>query len=80
MTLDQLQDATGRCWQDNRMTSDRSNRALSSDVEVALVLAGRVGVRIAARFLANRGAGFALICRVLGEPERRRVDRPAVAQ
>lgn len=54
------------------MRSDRPNRRLSSDVELALALAERAGVRIAARFLAKRGAGFAVICRVLADPARRR--------
>jgi hypothetical protein len=37
-----------------------------------LVLAEQQGVRVAAAFLAECGAGFALICRVLAEPARRR--------
>jgi hypothetical protein len=56
------------------MNADRPNRTLSSDVELALILAERVGVQVAARFLTKRGAGFALTCRVLGDPDRRRVN------
>ncbi|MFC5548210.1 hypothetical protein [Massilia aerilata] len=55
------------------MTTDRPNSRLSADVELALTLAKKTGVRAAARFLEKRGAGFALICRVLANPERRRV-------
>lgn len=54
------------------MTTDRPNRTLSADVELALLLVDLVGVRLAARFLARRGADFALTCRVLAEPARRR--------
>jgi hypothetical protein len=39
---------------------------------MALLLVERAGVRLAAQFLARRGAGFALTCRVLAEPARRR--------
>jgi hypothetical protein len=67
------------------MISDRPNRTLSSDVELALLLAEQVGVHAAARFLMKRGAGFAVTCRVLAEPTRRRMqpeqqsdDDPAV--
>ncbi len=54
------------------MSSDRLNRRLSADVDLALLLVDLVGARVAARFLAARGADFALICRVLAEPARRR--------
>jgi hypothetical protein len=51
------------------MPIDRPNIELSRAVDQALTMAD---VRAAAAFLANQGAGFALICRVLGEPARRR--------
>jgi hypothetical protein len=62
------------------MPTDRPNRTLSTDVELALFLVDRVGLRAAAQFLEARGAGFALICRVLAEPARRRAaELPAPA-
>lgn len=54
------------------MPTDRPNSRLSADVELALLMVDQVGVYVAARFLARRGAGFGLICRVLAEPARRR--------
>lgn len=60
------------------MPTDRQNSRLSADVELALVLAETVGVHAAARFLTKRGANFALTCRVLGEPARRRSGHQAV--
>lgn len=59
------------------MPTDRPNCRLAADVELALVLAKQAGVRAAARFLAERGAGFALICRVLAEPAQRRAAQTA---
>jgi hypothetical protein len=52
---------------------DRPNAELARAVDEALTMDD---VRAAAAFLADHGAGFALICRVLAEPARRRV--PAV--
>jgi hypothetical protein len=54
------------------MPADRQNSRLSADIELALALAETAGVHAAAKFLTKRGAGFALICRVLAEPTRRR--------
>ena len=51
------------------MPTDRPNINLAAAVDEARALAD---VRAAAAFLADRGAGFALICRVLAEPARRR--------
>ena len=51
------------------MPTDRPNTDLARAVEQALAMAD---MRTAAAFLASRGAGFALICRVLAEPARRR--------
>lgn len=53
------------------MPTDRPNSRLCADVEIALVLAERAGAQ-AAWFLVERGADFALICRVLAGPELRR--------
>jgi len=50
----------------------RPNTDLAAVVDQALVLAEKQGARAAAAFLTERGAGFALTCRVLAEPERRR--------
>ena len=55
------------------MPTDRPNTILATAVDQALNMAD---VHAAAAFLASRGAGFALICRVLAEPARRRT--PAV--
>lgn len=52
--------------------ADRPDSRLAADIELALLLAERAGVRLVARFLTRRVAGFALICRVLAEPARRR--------
>lgn len=52
--------------------SGRPNTDLAAAVEQALAVAIEQGTRAAARFLINRGAGFALTCRVLAEPDRRR--------
>jgi hypothetical protein len=57
------------------MSTDRKNTNLAAAVNQALILADQLGVQSAARFLAAHGAGFALICRVLGEPTRRRARR-----
>jgi hypothetical protein len=61
------------------MTTDRPNRALSADVDLALALVEQIGVHAAATFLASRGANFALTCRVLAEPVRRRASAVAAA-
>lgn len=63
------------------MTFDRPNTDLATAVDAALLLAEQHGVRAAAAFLAEHGAGFALTCRVLAEPGRRRaptLDLPPV--
>jgi hypothetical protein len=51
------------------MPTDRPNTNLARAVDEALTMRD---VRAAAAFLAKEGAGFALICRVLAEPARRR--------
>jgi hypothetical protein len=56
------------------MPTDRPNIELSRAVDHALTMAD---VRAAAAFLADQGAGFALICRVLAEPARRRAATTA---
>jgi hypothetical protein len=58
--------------------SGRPNSDLAAAVEEALAVAIEQGTRAAARFLTDHGAGFALTCRVLAEPDRRRapLDRP----
>jgi hypothetical protein len=48
---------------------DRPNTELAAAVDHALTMDD---VHVAASFLAVYGAGFALICRVLAEPARRR--------
>lgn len=57
----------------------RPNTGLAATVDQALDLAEEQGARAAAAFLTARGAGFALTCRVLAEPARRRPrsDYPA---
>lgn len=56
----------------------RPNTDLAAVVDQALALAEKQGARAAAAFLTARGAGFALTCRVLTEPERRRQRALAV--
>lgn len=51
------------------MPTDRPNTDLSAAVDQALAMADK---RAAADFLTKHGASFALTCRVLGEPNRRR--------
>lgn len=51
------------------MPTDRPNTELTRAVDEALTMRD---VRAAAAYLADHGAGFALICRVLAEPARRR--------
>lgn len=61
--------------------ADRLNTELAAAVDAAIVLAEQQDVRTAAAFLADHGAGFALTCRVLAEPTRRRaaaVPRPRI--
>jgi len=53
--------------------SDRPNTTRAADVDQALAMLPEHGVRAAAAYLAARGAGLALIGRVLLEPARRRV-------
>jgi hypothetical protein len=60
------------CAHDLHMDIDRPNRVLSADVDLALMLFAQIGRHAAAAFLASRGAGFALTCRVLADPARRR--------
>lgn len=55
-----------------RMNTDRPNATLAAAVDHALAVADEYGARAAARFLTEIGADFALTCRVLAEPERRR--------
>lgn len=52
--------------------ADRPNTDLSAAVDQALAVCLELGPRAAATFLEARGAAFALTCRVLGQPERRR--------
>jgi hypothetical protein len=54
------------------MTSDRPNTDLAAAINEALAVQLEHGRKTAARFLMSRGAGFALTCRVLAEPGRRR--------
>jgi hypothetical protein len=54
------------------MTTDRPNTDLAAAVDEALAAQLELGTRTAAAFLEANGAGFALICRVLAEPGRRR--------
>jgi hypothetical protein len=54
------------------MHTSRQNIEFAADVDQALALAKERGVRAAAAFLADHGAGFALTCRTLAEPARRR--------
>ena len=62
------------CWPyDRRMELGRPNAELAAAVEHALAMDD---VRAAAAYLAEHGAGFALTCRVLTEPLRRRASRP----
>ncbi|WP_323141271.1 hypothetical protein [Massilia phyllosphaerae] len=49
--------------------TDRPNIDLAATVDQALAMADK---QTAARFLEEKGAGLALICRVLAEPTRRR--------
>lgn len=53
-------------------STDRPNANLAQIVDQALAVCLEHGRETAARFLMSRGAGFALICRVLAEPGRRR--------
>lgn len=69
----------GRCR--SRMTTDRPNTELAAAVDHALMLAEGQGAQAAAAFLAAQGARFALTCRVLAEPARRRAQlAPPTAQ
>ena len=52
-----------------RAGGDRPNTELATVVDQALVMADRLA---AAQFLEASGAGFALTCRVLAGPARRR--------
>lgn len=71
-TVEPHQAPAGRRRHHVGMLIDRPNTDLAAAVDVALLLAEQQGVRAAAAFLASRGAGIALICRVLQEPARRR--------
>ena len=53
---------------------DRPNAELAAAVEAALNMIKMHGMRAAATYLAEHGAGFALICRVLAEPGQRRTS------
>jgi hypothetical protein len=59
------------------MTADRPNSDLALIVDLALLRVDKLGVRGAAAFMASRGASFALTCRVLAEPARRRTPAPS---
>jgi hypothetical protein len=56
-----------------RGSTGRPNAELAEAVGLALVVLEEQGARAAADYLTKRGAGFALTCRVLAEPARRRV-------
>jgi hypothetical protein len=59
--------------------ADGPNTHLAAAVDQALALAMEPDARAAAQFLEEQGAGFALTCRVLAEPGRRRardIDLP----
>lgn len=58
------------------MTTDRPDTQLAAAVDQALTMADR---QAAARFLEEKGAGLALICRVLAEPAHRRAPAAAPA-
>lgn len=53
---------------------NRANTDLALIVDLALLRAEKLGVRVTAAFLADHGASFALTCRVLAEPGRRRAS------
>jgi hypothetical protein len=55
-----------------RAGTDRPNTQLAATVDQALIVLEQQGIGAAARFLEASGARFALICRVLAEPARRR--------
>jgi hypothetical protein len=59
------------------MTTDRPNTALAAVIDQ--VLAEQTDARAAAALLLEHGATFALICRVLAEPERRRAVETTLA-
>lgn len=52
--------------------TDRKNTNLAHIVDLTPDVEIELGARAAAHFLEQRRVGFALICRVLGEPGRRR--------
>lgn len=54
------------------MDIGRTNTELAAAVVIALAIAPVLGVQMAARYLERSGAGFALTCRVLMQPARRR--------
>jgi hypothetical protein len=61
----------------SKNSAGRPNTDLAAAVDQALAIAIEQDARAAAHFLESRGAGFALTCRVLAEPGRRRaVDLP----
>lgn len=59
-----------------RAHGSRANSTLADAVDRALAIEIEHGARAAARFLTDNGAGFALTCRVLAEPGRRRALEP----
>lgn len=61
------------------MPTDRPNTELAAAIDAALTVALEHGQHAAARLLLAHGVGFALICRVLAEPERRRAPRAVLA-
>jgi hypothetical protein len=56
----------------HRDGAGRPNTDLAVVVDQALAIAIEQDARAAARFLEGYGASFAVTCRVLGEPARRR--------
>jgi hypothetical protein len=80
LIFEQYQKRTVRQPYDAWMSTDRSNTDLSEAVEVALAMVDQHGVRAAAAYLADHGAGFSLTCRVLAEPARRRVTTKPVPE
>ncbi|NTB05821.1 hypothetical protein [Agrobacterium tumefaciens] len=57
------------------VSTGRPNTDLAAVVDQALALAEKQGARAAAAFLTARSAGFALTCRMLDEPRRRRAKQ-----
>lgn len=60
--------------------NDRPNTGRAADVDQALAILPVLGVRAAAAYLKQSGAGLALIGRVLLEPARRRAGAATAAE